>query len=224
MTGKVSTEHREQLGPYTMRWSGGVFPLGQDALLLGDFATLRPRWRVCDLGTGSGVLLLRLAQRAQNLGLYGVERDWEAVTQARANLEENGLPGTIWHGSWTDAPLSLGQFHLVVSNPPYYPLGSGGDGGPARMESGEGLDSLCGAAARLVQNGGRFALCHRPERLTHVLCAMREHGLEPKRMQLVAHSPEKPPFLVLVEGVRQGRPGLQVLPIRFLHPTKGPES
>ena len=40
-----------------------VFPLGEDALRLGEFATVRPNWRVCDLGTGSGVLLRLLAQR-----------------------------------------------------------------------------------------------------------------------------------------------------------------
>lgn len=221
MTGS-RTERVERLGPYTLRWSEGIFPLGQDALLLGEFATLRPKWQVCDLGTGSGVLLLLLAQRARNLSLYGVEREAAAAEQAGANLRENGLTGTIWQGSWACVPFAPGQFDLVVSNPPYYQPGSGGDGGPSRMESGEGLDSLCRAAARLVRNGGRFALCHRPERLTDVLCAMREHGLEPKRMQLVAHTPQKPPFLVLVEGVRQGRPGIQMLPVHSIYSSQSP--
>ena len=51
---------REQLGPYTLNWPDGVFPLGADALALGGFATVRRGWRVCDLGTGSGALLLLL--------------------------------------------------------------------------------------------------------------------------------------------------------------------
>ena len=54
---------REQLGPYTLTWPDGVFPLGADTLALGGFATVRRGWRVCDLGTGSGALLLLLARR-----------------------------------------------------------------------------------------------------------------------------------------------------------------
>ena len=57
----LTNVRREQLGSYTLSWPEGVFPLGSDALFLGNFATLRPGWRVCDLGTGSGVLLLLLA-------------------------------------------------------------------------------------------------------------------------------------------------------------------
>ena len=59
--------HTEYLDPYTLSWPDGVFPLGSDALALGDFATLRRGWRVCDLGTGSGALLLLLARRAPGL-------------------------------------------------------------------------------------------------------------------------------------------------------------
>ena len=66
------------------------------------------------------------------------------------------------------------------------------------------------AARRLLRNGGRFALCHRPERLCDVLCALRAQGLEPKRVKLLSHSPGHLPSLLLVEGVRQGRPGLTV--------------
>ena len=66
--------HIEYLDPYTLSWPDGVFPLGSDALALGDFATLRRGWRVCDLGTGSGALLLLLARRAPGLILSAIER------------------------------------------------------------------------------------------------------------------------------------------------------
>lgn len=204
--------HREQLGHYTLTWPDGVFPLGGDTLALGRFATVRRRWRVCDLGTGSGALLLLLAGREAGLSLTGVELDPLAAETARGNLELNGLEGRIWQGNWQDAPLPAGGFDLVVSNPPYFARGSGGRGGPGRMEE-EKLEQLCRAAARLVRSGGRFALCHRPERLTDLLCALRASGLEPKRMQLVAASPAHVPSLVLLEGVRQGRPGLEMLPL-----------
>ena len=203
-------EHLEQLDRFTLTWPEGVFPLGQDALALGRFATVKSGWRVCDLGTGSGVLLLLLAERAVGLTLRGVERDPLAARSARDNLDINGLAGEIVTGDLQEHPFPAGHFDLVVSNPPYFPVGSGTSGGSARSEEFCTLEGLCAAAGYLVKNGGRFALCHRPERLVDVLCALRGHGLEPKRMKLVSHGPGHSPSLLLVEAVKQGRPGLTV--------------
>ena len=203
---------QEQLGPYGLAWPEGVFPLGGDALALGGFATVKPGWHVCDLGTGSGALLLLLARRADRLSLTGVERDPLSVRTARDNRSRNRLPGAIVQGDWRELSLPAGTFDLVIANPPYFPPGSGRGNDPARMELHGGLDGLCAAAGRLLRNGGRFALCHRPERLCDVMCALRSHGLEPKRLKLTAHSPAHPPALLLAEAVRGGRPGLTVEP------------
>lgn len=200
----------EQFGPYTLSWPEGVFPLGGDALALGGFASVKPGWQVCDLGTGSGALLLLLARRAANLSLTGIEIDPPSAWTARENLAANGLAGEVLCGDLRTASLPSGGFDLVISNPPYFPVGSGRSGGPARSEESCSLEGLCAAASRLVKNGGRFALCHRPERLVDVLCALRAHGLEPKRMMLVSHSPQHPPALLLVEAAKQGKPGLQI--------------
>lgn len=200
----------EQLGSYTLFWEDGVFPLGGDALALGAFSTVKPGWRVCDLGTGSGALLLLLARRAEGLALTGIDIDPLSARIARENLESNGLPGEILTGDLRREPLPAGGFDLVVSNPPYFPVGSGKSGGPARSEEFCTLAELCAAAGRLVKNGGRFSLCHRPERLVDVLCALRAHGLEPKRLKLISHWPGHPPSLLLAEGVKQGKPGLTV--------------
>ena len=201
----------EQLGPYQLEQRPGVFPLGSDALALGRFATVRKGWRVCDLGTGSGVLLLLLEERQPGLTLFGLDQDPAAAALAQDNLRRSGLEGQIWTGSWSQAPFQPGSFDLVVSNPPYYAPGSGKDGGPARMEREE-LDTLCRAAARLLRNGGRFALSFPTERMADLFETMRRWDLEPKRLKLLSHIPTKPPYALLAEGVRQGRPGLQVLP------------
>lgn len=206
---------REQLGPYTLTWPDGVFPLGQDTLALGEFATVRAGWQICDLGTGSGALLLLLARREAGLALHGVDLDAQSVRTARANLADNGLDGTVVQGDLRGAPFPSGQFDLVISNPPYFSPDSGPGGGLARCEEQCTLEQLCSAAGRLTRNGGRFALCHRPERLTDVLLALRSAGLEPKRLQLLSHAPGYAPSCILVESVRQGRPGLQILPEKF---------
>lgn len=206
----------EQLGRYLLRQEPGVFPLGRDSLLLGEFATVRPGWSVWDLGCGGGVLLLLLAQRAQGLTLRGVELAPQAAELARRNLADNGLAGEIITGDLT-APGMLPQDRcdLVIANPPYFALGSGAGGGPARGEERLTLVQLCAAAGRLVRNGGRFALCYRPERLPELLEELRGAGLEPKRLQFAHHSPDRPPFTLLLECVKQSRPGLEVLPPLF---------
>ena len=198
----------EQLGTYMLRWPEGVFPLGADALELGGFATVRPRWRVCDLGCGSGALLLLLARRQADLSLTGVELDGLSADTARENLVRNGLAGNILREDLRVCSLPAGQFDLVISNPPYFAVGSGTSGGKARCEEACPLQELCRTAARLLKNGGRFALCHRPERLCDVMVTLRACGLEPKRIRLCAHDEQHPPYLVLLEAVRQGKPGL----------------
>ena len=202
----------EQLGPYALTCPPEVFPLGQDALALGRFAPVRPGWRVCDLGTGSGVLLLLLAGREPSLDLWGVELDPRSAQGARDNLASNGLRGTVLTGDLREPLLPAGGFDLAVANPPYFPAGSGKGADPARMELTCTLDQLCAAAARLVKNGGRFALCHRPERLADVICALRGRGLEPKRLKLLSHGPGHAPSLLLVEARKQGKPGLVIEP------------
>lgn len=208
----------EQLGPYRYEQSDSCFPLGQDSLALAEFATLRRGDKVCDLGCGAGALLLLLAGRQSTLELSGVEISPEDSAMASKNLEKNGLTGEIYTGDVRQVckTLPAGGFSLVISNPPYFRAGSGGDGGAARMEEAT-LTDWCAAAGRLVKNGGRFALVHRPERLAELFAALQNSGLEPKRLQLIQHKEDTPPSAVLVEAVRQGRPGLEVLPVRLMN-------
>lgn len=209
-------ERTERLGRYTLLLTEDCFPLGGDSLALGRFATVRRRWKVCDLGCGSGVLGLLLLDREESLSLTGVEVSPAAAGAARRTFDRNGLDARVITGDLRDRKLfPANAFDLVISNPPWFPTGAGKSGGPARSEEGCTLQELCAAAGYLTRPGGRFALVHRPERLPDLFTALRENGLEPKRMALLQHSLATPPSAVLVEAVRQGRPGLEVLPTQL---------
>lgn len=208
----------EQLGRYTLTQREGCFKLGVDSLQLAQFATVRPRWSVCDLGCGSGALLLLLLEREVSLQVTGVELHPGAVQLARENLTQNGILGQILSGDLGQRLVPAGQFDLVVSNPPYFAQGTGKSGGITRMEATCTLLSLCQSASYALRNGGRFALVYRPERLDDLLSTMTQTGIQPKRLQLLQHNSQKPPFALLVEGVKQGRPGLDVLPTKVLCP------
>ena len=154
-------------------------------------------------------MLLLCARREPALSLAGVELDPHAAALARENLAQNHLAGEIL--TCDLRAMSPRRVDLVISNPPWYPEGSGAEGGPGQM-GGCTLRELCAAAAKALDRKGRFALVYRAEGLTDLLTELRQAGLEPKRLKLCSHAPDKPPYAVLVEAVKGGRPGLAVLP------------
>ena len=94
----------------------------------------------------------------------------------------------------------------------------------ARHEQEDTLDSLCAAAAWLLTSGGRFFLCHRPERLPAVLAALTAHRLEPKRLQAVQKRADTAPWLFLLEARKDGRPALTWEPPLVLYNDNGTPS
>lgn len=212
----MGRETQEFLGKYRLTQSDDCFRLGRDSVLLSRFATLKPNWRVCDLGCGVGTLLLLLSEREERLERVGIEINPTAAELAGRNLRDNALSGNITLGDLRQTDLMPNDsFYLVISNPPYFRKGSGFSGGPARMEESLTVGELCGAAGRLLRTGGRFAVVFRPERLPELFGAMEEARIAPKRIQLLSYHREKPPYAVLAEGVKDGGAGLTWLPNHY---------
>ncbi len=102
--------------------------------------------------------------------------------------------------------FSTGSFDLVVCNPPYYPPTSGKVSGtaPAALPAPKRrrvLADICAAASYLLRWGGKFCLVHKPERLTDTACALREAGMEPKRLRFVQNRPDTAPFPLFDRGL-----------------------
>ena len=210
----------------TRLWPGG--PLFQDAapmrvttdsVLLADFAAVRGGEKGADLGCGSGLLMLLLLRRESGLHMAGLEIQPEALRLAEENLRINGLleRAELVCGDLRETVKRLpnGGFDFVISNPPYFPPESGrmppdGARETARGETALKLPELCAAASRLCRSGGRIFFCHRPERLVSLLQEMRAHHLEPKRVRFVHHDLHAPASLLLLEGRKDGKPGLSV--------------
>ena len=190
---------------------------GTDAMLLSHFAMPCGGETVCELGTGCGAIALRLAAGGNPGAVHGVDIQPEAVALAQLGADRfTGSPKpTFAVGDWAD-PRSIapaGSFRRLVCNPPYFPPQSGGvNADPAvrtaRHETPDTLDSLCRAASWLLTSGGRFFLCHRPERLAAVMGALTAHHLEPKRLQPVQKRSDTAPWLFLLEARKDGKPGL----------------
>ena len=203
---------------------------GTDAMLLSHFAMPCVGEAVCELGTGCGAIALRLAAGGRPSSVHGVDIQPAAIALAQLGAARFvGEPKPAFAvGDWHD-PRSLapaGSFRRVVCNPPYFPAGSGPTNAEeasaiARHEQEDTLDSLCAAAAWLLTSGGRFFLCHRPERLSAVLAALTAHRLEPKRLQAVQKRGDTAPWLFLLEAKKDAHAGLTWLPPLVLYTDEG---
>lgn len=208
-------------------------PLTTDSILLADFAAVRSGEKGADLGCASGLLMLLLLWRERSLRMSGLELLPEAVQLAEENLRANGMDdrGTLVCGDLRETVKTMpnGSFDFIIANPPYFPPESGSmspdrERGIARGETALRLSELCATASRLCRSGGRIYFCYRPERLLALMQEMREHHLEPKRIRFVHHDLQSPASLLLIEGRKDGKPGLKVEAPFLIHGENGAET
>lgn len=186
-----------------------------DALLLADFAASR-RARAClDLGTGSGVIAIRLLERGSVARALGIERDPELAACARHNALALGLGDRleILEDDLRRARsrLGAGSFDLVVANPPFFSAGTGRPSprpgrAAARHEGETTLADFAATARHALARAGRFCLILPAPRLFELASTLRPAGLEPKRLRLVHPAAGQPAKLVLCEA-RAAKPG-----------------
>ena len=195
------------------------FCFGMDAILLSGFAKAKEGDRVIDLGTGTGIIPILMEAKTKASDLIGLEIQPESADMAQRSVELNHLESKIRivTGDIKEASSLFGAatFDVVTSNPPYMTEHHGitNEKSPkaiARHELLCTLEDVISQAARLLRPGGSFYMVHRPFRLVDIMVLMREYHLEPKRMKLVYPYIDKDPNMVLIEGLRGGRPRMTV--------------
>lgn len=212
--------HEEFLpGGLRLRVGAGVFPLGQDSMLLADFARIPRRARVLDLGCGAGTLALLVLGKSREATACALDFDPVACAQTAENIAINGLEArmTVVQADARDARtvLRAGSFDAVVCNPPYFDPAAGKAHSAlphARQDRADTLSSLCAAAAFALRQRGKFTLVYRPERLATLFTALASAELTAKRLRFVQQTVASTPSAVLVEAMKDGREGLCVLP------------
>lgn len=210
--------------------SPSAFCFSVDAVLLAHFAGVRNYDHVMDLCTGTAIIPLLLSTRANGLRQWGIELNIQVAERAARSVELNGLTEniTIVQGDVRDVRNSYphGHFDLVTANPPYLPLAQGAMNASdlrrmARHELTANLRDVVEATQWLLPTGGRFAMVHRPRRLTDILVTLREHRLEPKRLRLVHPAEGKEACMVLVESIKDAKPELKVGAPIYIHQRDG---
>ncbi len=195
------------------------FCFGMDAVLLSGFAKAKEGDRVIDLGTGTGIIPILMEAKTEASDFTGLEIQPESADMAQRSVELNHLESKIRivTGDIKEASSLFGAaaFDVVTSNPPYMTEHHGimNEKSPkaiARHELLCTLEDVISQAAKLLRPGGSFYMVHRPFRLVEIMVLMRKYRLEPKRMKLVYPYIDKDPNMVLIEGLRGGRPRLTV--------------
>ncbi|MBA2176976.1 tRNA1(Val) (adenine(37)-N6)-methyltransferase [Halobacillus locisalis] len=199
-----------------------VFAFSLDAVVLADFTYVpKTRGKILDLCTGNGVIPLFLSTRSQ-VPITGVEIQERLYDMAVRNIELNDLKDQldVIHGDLKDMPARYGnnKFDLVTCNPPYFPTPKSDQKNInehlaiARHEIHCTLEDVIQACSKLAKSGGKVSMVHRPERLVDIITLFRKHKIEPKRMRFVYPKEGKEANILLIEGTRDGKAGLDILP------------
>jgi len=206
------------------------FCFGIDAVLLADFAKTRRNEKVCDLGTGTGIIPFLLAAKNPSVHIDAIEIQPESADMAARSVKLNGLEDriNITEGDIKKAAeiFQKNTYDAVTSNPPYmiaeHGEGNGNDEKTiARHEVLCTLEDVVRSASELLKSQGRFYMIHKPFRLAEIMSVMMKYKLEPKRMRLCFPYVDKEPTMVLIEGVKCAKSRITVEPPLIVYEKSG---
>lgn len=206
------------------------FCFGMDAVLLSGFASEHASiadGNILDLCTGNGIIPLLLSAKTKASHIVGMEIQPEIADMADRSVRMNALSDKIEIltcdikevATYADAA----SFDMVTVNPPYFKAGHGitnqtessrkardtkespGISGfnsktISRHEVACTLEDVLRTAAFALREGGYFYIVHKPQRLSDVICCMREAGIEPKTLKTVHPRIDAEPSMILIEG------------------------
>jgi tRNA1(Val) A37 N6-methylase TrmN6 len=202
--------------------SPAVFSFSLDAVLLSRFAWVPiQKGKIIDLCSGNGAVALLLSKRS-NAQITGVEIQEKLHSMAKRSSELNELSDRVHMdlGDIKEAPTRYGHgtFDALTCNPPYFASINQEDHNLnehlaiARHEIHCSLEDVIRVSSQLVKQGGKVAMVHRPNRLMEILAYMRQYQLEPKKLQLIYPKAGSEANMLLIEGMKNGKPDLHILP------------
>ncbi|HLS06399.1 MAG TPA: tRNA1(Val) (adenine(37)-N6)-methyltransferase [Bacillota bacterium] len=204
-----------------------VFSFSLDAVLLANFTYVPiKRGNILDLGTGNGIIPLLLSRKT-SAKITGIEIQQRLADMAKRSMMLNHLTeqiDIIQHDlTQLQSLLPQSHFDVITCNPPYFATPASTEHNKndyltiARHEVCCTLEDVIQACKRYVRPGGKVSFVHRPERLIDLLTLFRNYRLEPKRLRFIYPKIGKNANMVLLEGVRDGKAGLKLLPPLYIY-------
>lgn len=207
------------------------FNFSLDSILLPNFVILNNKTKkVLDLCTGNIPIPLILSKKTKAL-IYGVEIQKEIFDLAEKTLKINNLENQIILIN-KDAKELVNDFEtdifdLITCNPPYFKnsntsiKNNNNIKSIARHEILIKLEDIMNISKKLLKNNGSLSLIHRTDRLIDIIILMRQNNIEPKRIRFIYPKAGKESNLVLIDGRKNGKPGLKILDSLIVHEQNG---
>lgn len=208
-----------------------MFNFSLDSVLLPNFVTLNKNTaKILDIGCGNAPIPLILSTKT-SAKIIGVEIQKDVYELALKTVKMNDLEKQIEiinddiNNIYTY--FETESFDTVVCNPPYFKVATTPNLNTieyktiARHEIKLNLEQIINIAKKVLKNNGNIAMVHRPERLSDIITIMRKNNIEPKRIRFVYPKETKEANILLIEGVKNGRPGLKILSPLYSHCENG---
>ena len=208
-------------GRLSIKQAKSGYRFSMDAVALASHAAIKSGDRVLDVGTGCGIIALMLAYLHPDITVYGVEIQKSLADIAVLNVNENSMADriTIFHQDIKTITPSMtsGPVDVVICNPPHTPKPSGRINPDdqlaiARHEIAITLDDLIKTGKRMLTHAGKFIMVYPAKRLVETLTRMHSAQIEPKKTTMIHTKPDIPAKRILIEGVKNGRPGITIEP------------
>ena len=176
--------------------------------------------------TGNALITIILTTKT-DAKIYAVELQKEVCNLAKETIKINKLDNQIVLINNNIKNLkkifNAETFDIITCNPPYFKnkedsiINENIVKSIARHEIEMELEDVMLISKALLKNEGSLVLVHRTDRLIEIIELMRKHNIEPKRMRLIYPKINTESNLVLIDGRKNGKKGLKILPPLYIH-------
>ena len=178
--------------------------IGTDAVLLGAWTDVSEVKTILDVGTGTGILALMMAQRSDAI-ITALEIDKSSYSQAIENTESSPWKNriSVLNTSFQEYYMTTEKkYNLIISNPPFF---SGGIKSPdisrsmARHTEQLSMKELLSGSKKLLSDYGRLTVILPLKEAKDFIMIAKEYTLYPSRLTEIMPKPDKPVVRILIE-------------------------
>lgn len=208
-----------------------MFQFSLDSVLLANFVTINKNIKnILDIGTGNAVIPIILSTKTST-NITAIEIQKEVYNLGKKSIELNKLDNQI--NIINDdikvyaKNVDTESYDVITCNPPFFKYKKTSNLNDsiykqiARHEITLDLNTLIEISKKLLKNTGRLAIVHRPERLIEIIDCMKKNNIEPKKICFVYPKENMEANILLIEGIKNGKPGIKVMPPLITHNSDG---